>query len=127
MEDQMPKMTLRPFELSDIDDFMVWATDDLVTRFCLFETCTYLEAGFGFLKEGHLSYMLASTYWGRGLAMTAVKAAVSRVFKDIPELERLDAFVDAENVGSQRVLEKVGWVHEEVLESEGEDLGLCAL
>ncbi|XP_020520178.1 uncharacterized protein LOC105420302 [Amborella trichopoda] len=145
MEDRTSELTLRPFRLSDIDNFMVWATDDLVSRFCRFKTYTSREAGIAYLKEqaiphpwlraiclddraigsisvtqgsggalcrGELGYVLASKYWGQGLTPHAVKMVLSSVFKDISKLERVEALVDAENVRSQRVLEKVGFVRD---------------
>ncbi|CAL9764708.1 unnamed protein product [Musa acuminata subsp. burmannicoides] len=36
----VPEITLRPFTLSDVDDFMTWATDDRVMRFSRRPTCT---------------------------------------------------------------------------------------
>ncbi|KAL4200243.1 hypothetical protein AMTRI_Chr03g55400 [Amborella trichopoda] len=82
----MSKVTLHPFQLSDIDDFMVWATDDRVTRFCLFDSYTCREAGLSFIRD------------------KAIPCPC--VFSAIPELERVEALVDVE---SQRVLEKVGF------------------
>ncbi|KAJ0982533.1 hypothetical protein J5N97_010788 [Dioscorea zingiberensis] len=38
-----PIITLRPFTLADIDDFMVWASDDKVSRFCRWDTYTNKE------------------------------------------------------------------------------------
>nr|DAD47894.1 TPA_asm: hypothetical protein HUJ06_017831 [Nelumbo nucifera] len=40
------------------------------------------------------------------------KMVVSSVFHDFPDLERLEALVDSENLRSQRVLEKVGFTGE---------------
>lgn len=40
---------------------------------------------------------------------------VGRVFEELPQLERLDAVTDVENVRSQRVLEKAGFQREGVL------------
>ena len=37
------------------------------------------------------------------------------IFRERPEMERLEALVDVENVGSQKVLEKVGFKREGVL------------
>ncbi|KAF7847508.1 hypothetical protein BT93_L2893 [Corymbia citriodora subsp. variegata] len=34
------KISLRPLQLSDVDDFMVWATDPEVARFCRWEPYT---------------------------------------------------------------------------------------
>lgn len=40
---------------------------------------------------------------------------VSAVFSEWPDLERLEAFVDVDNKGSQRVLEKTGFLREGIL------------
>ncbi|XP_011621666.1 uncharacterized protein LOC105420264 [Amborella trichopoda] len=148
MEDQMSKISLRPFQLSDIDDFMVWHCDDNVARFCGWDTCTSKEDGLARLRDrtiphqrekaiclndrpigsigliqgsgaglcrAEVGYVLASKYWGQGIATHAVKMVVSTVFKEKPGLERIEATVDVENVGSQRVLEKVGFKREGLL------------
>lgn len=65
--------------------------------------------------RGELGYVIASKYWGKGIATKAVKMAVSAIFVDWPHLERLEAVVDVDNPGSQRVLEKVGFRKEGVL------------
>ncbi|CAN0857006.1 Putative [ribosomal protein S5]-alanine N-acetyltransferase [Linum grandiflorum] len=65
--------------------------------------------------RGELGYVLASGYWGKGIATTAVRIVTETIFEERPELERLEALVDVDNVGSQRVLEKVGFVREGVL------------
>ncbi|XP_034685418.1 uncharacterized N-acetyltransferase p20-like [Vitis riparia] len=46
-----PELSLRPLDLSDIDDFMVWATDDKVSRFCNWDTYTSKEAGIDYIKN----------------------------------------------------------------------------
>lgn len=64
--------------------------------------------------RGELGYVLASKYWGKGIATRAVKMA-SAIFVEWPHLERLEAVVDVDNPGSQRVLEKAGFKKEGVL------------
>lgn len=49
--DELSKINLRPLGLSDIDDFMVWATDEKVARFCTWEPYTSKEDGIKFIKE----------------------------------------------------------------------------
>ncbi|KAK4425657.1 putative [ribosomal protein S5]-alanine N-acetyltransferase [Sesamum alatum] len=44
-------ITLRPIALSDVDDLMVWATDDRVTKFCLWETYTSKEQAVEYIKN----------------------------------------------------------------------------
>ncbi|KAL2895779.1 putative N-acetyltransferase p20 [Bienertia sinuspersici] len=65
--------------------------------------------------RAELGYVLGSKYWGRGIASWAVKTVLSTVFEDRPELVRVEALVDLDNKGSQRVLEKVGFLKEGVL------------
>ena len=65
--------------------------------------------------RGELGYVLGSNYWGRGIATKAVKQVANTIFVEWPHLERLEAIVDVENPGSQRVLEKAGFQREGVL------------
>ena len=65
--------------------------------------------------RGELGYVLGSEYWGRGIVTEAVKMAAKSVFAERENLERIEALVDVDNVGSQRVLEKVGFQREGVL------------
>ncbi|KAL4273413.1 hypothetical protein GQ457_13G026800 [Hibiscus cannabinus] len=147
-EDECPNLSLRPLDVSDIDAFMVWATDAKVARFCTWEPYTNKEDGLSFIKNtvvphpwfraicvhdrpigaisvtsnsgndkcrGELGYVLASKYWGRGIATKAVGMVAETIFDEWPHLERLEALVDVENLGSQRVLEKAGFQREGVL------------
>lgn len=54
-------------------------------------------------------------YWGKGIATEAVKLVANTIFSEWPHLERLQARVLVENVGSQRVLEKAGFQREGIL------------
>lgn len=65
--------------------------------------------------RGEIGYVLASKYWGKGIATKAVKLVASTIFVEWPHIERLEAQVDVANVGSQRVLEKAGYSKEGVL------------
>ncbi|KAL1803933.1 hypothetical protein ACET3Z_032580 [Daucus carota] len=82
-EDEYSNISFRLMDVNDIDDFMVWATDD--------------------------------KYWGKGIVTRAVKKVASVIFAEWPHLERLEALVDVENAGSQRVLQKAGFQREGVL------------
>ncbi|CAA0823083.1 Acyl-CoA N-acyltransferases (NAT) superfamily protein [Striga hermonthica] len=132
---EFTKITLRPIELSDTDDFMVWATDDRVTKFCIWDTYTSRSQALDFITNfaiphpwlravclddraigsisvspnsgnnscrAELGYVLAHEHWGKGIATEAVKMVVSSIFGELPGLERLEAFVDVKNKGSQR-------------------------
>lgn len=145
---ELSHISLRPLELSDIDDFMVWVSDPKVARFCPWESYTNKEDGINYIKtkvpqhpwfraicvnnrpvgatsvrpnsgndicRAELGYVLASKYWGKGIATQAVKIVTKTIFDEWPHLERLEALVVVGNVGSQRVLEKAGFTREAVL------------
>jgi [ribosomal protein S5]-alanine N-acetyltransferase len=61
-----------------------------------------------------LGYVLARPHWGRGLATEAVRAVVGWAL-DQPEIHRVWAVCDVENVASARVLEKAGMQREGIL------------
>ena len=118
-KDECSNLSLRLLDLSDIDDFMVWATDEKVTRFCSWEPYTNKEDGLNFIRNtvlphpwfraiclddrpigaisvtensgndkcrGELGYVLASKYWGKGIATRAVKMVAKTIFVDWPHL-----------------------------------------
>ena len=142
------RISLRALDLSDVNDFMAWATDERVARFCTGEPYTNKEDAIEYIKDkiiphpgfraiclddkaigaisvcansgnnacrGEIGYVLAYKYWGKGIAKMAVNLVVESVFKDWPHLERLEGLVDVDNLGSQKVLEKCGFVREGVL------------
>lgn len=49
--DEFSEITLRPFDLSDVDDLMEWTTDNKVSRFCIWDTYTSREQGIDFIKN----------------------------------------------------------------------------
>ncbi|GLT95233.1 hypothetical protein SLE2022_129270 [Rubroshorea leprosula] len=58
------EITLRPFKISDVDDFIGWAGDDNVTRYCRWNTFTSRDEATGFLKE-----MIESHPWYRAICI----------------------------------------------------------
>jgi RimJ/RimL family protein N-acetyltransferase len=52
-----------------------------------------------------LGYVLARPYWGKGIMTVAVKQAIAMGFSDLG-IHRIVAYVDPENIASQKVLEK---------------------
>ncbi|KAJ4954713.1 hypothetical protein NE237_011496 [Protea cynaroides] len=142
------RISLRPFKLSDVDDFMEWAGDDQVTRFLRWKTFASRDEASNFIKDvciphpwrrsiclddhsigfvsifpasgddrcrADLGYALAVKCWGQGIATIAVKMALASVFKDLPDVVRLQAKADVDNKASQRVLEKAGFLKEGML------------
>lgn len=66
-------------------------------------------------RIGVLGYSIARAYWGRGLATEAARAIVGEAFEGCPTLTRVRALVDARNLASLRVLEKIAMRREGVL------------
>ncbi|XVF28815.1 hypothetical protein REPUB_Repub15cG0064300 [Reevesia pubescens] len=142
------EMTLRPYELSDVDDFMKWSCDNEVISRTRLRHFTSREDALSYLKEvviprswchalcldgkpigfiafkpgsgndrcrGLISYALRSKYWGKGIVTKAVKMVVPIVFKEFPDVERVQGLVDVDNKASQRALEKAGFQKEGTL------------
>jgi RimJ/RimL family protein N-acetyltransferase len=80
------------------------ATDELVGRIRM--TITSRRHGLA-----DLGYVLRRSCWGHGYATEAVRLLVGFGF-EVLGLHRLEATCDPENVGSWRVLEKVGFQRE---------------
>lgn len=68
-------------------------------------------------RRASIGYDLGYSYWGRGIMTEAVRAIVTFGF-DQMNLNRIEADCDAENYGSMRVLEKVGFRREGVQEDQ---------
>jgi len=62
-----------------------------------------------------LGHVLGYKYCGKGIATCAVKQVVKVAFSEFSHMERLEAIVDVESVGSQRVQGKAGFQKEGVL------------
>lgn len=70
------------------------------------------------LREANIGYELASRYWGKGYATEAARAMLRFGFADLG-MHRIWATTIAENIGSARVLEKLG-MHLEARQREKE-------
>ncbi|XP_073287094.1 uncharacterized protein [Primulina huaijiensis] len=154
--DYTPRMTLRPFDLSDVDDFLKWASDDKVTHYLRWDTITSREEALRYIKEvaishpwrqsicidnrsigyvsikpesgsdrhrAHVGFAIGYEYWGQGIMTEAMRMAIPCAFEKFPFLVRLEALVEEENIGSQRVLEKVGFTREGFLRKYGFNKG----
>ncbi|KAL9659669.1 hypothetical protein QQ045_024477 [Rhodiola kirilowii] len=145
----MANITLKPFDVLDIDDHMDWATDEKTAQFCSWEAFRAKEEFLKYFNDrilthpwiravclndkpigyvlvtpnasdmdecrAEIGYGFGSRHWGKGIATKAVKIVVTEIFEERPKLRRIEAFVVVENVGSQKVLEKVGFCKEGVL------------
>jgi RimJ/RimL family protein N-acetyltransferase len=67
-------------------------------------------------NEVEIAYTIAQEYWGQGLGTEAAQAILKYGFEQL-HLSRLICLIDAENVASQRVAEKIGMA----FEKEGRD------
>jgi ribosomal-protein-alanine N-acetyltransferase len=59
-------------------------------------------------RRCEIGYALASKHWGQGYATEALRAAIQHGF-DALHLNRIEADIDPRNIGSARVLEKLGF------------------
>ena len=86
---------------------------------------------FNFNKEVDMvtiGYMLNESYWGQGIATTAVHLALTFLF-ETAQINRVQAFVLAENLPSKRVLLRNQFTHEGTIR-EGmywNDLGIVSI
>lgn len=62
-------------------------------------------------KSCELGYWLAEKYWGKGIMTLATKNFCDFIFQNY-DINRIDAEIFAENIASQKVLEKVGFKFE---------------
>ncbi|XP_028773515.1 uncharacterized protein LOC114730586 [Neltuma alba] len=69
--------------------------------------------------RGHVSYAVGADHWGKGRVAEALRMAIPLVFKQFPQLYRIEALVDVDNKGSQRVLQKPGFAEEGLLRKYG--------
>ena len=68
-------------------------------------------------RFGTLHFAIARRLWGKGLATEAVRSVVDNAFETLPSLVRIASHADVRNVGSWRVMEKVGLQREGLLRS----------
>jgi [ribosomal protein S5]-alanine N-acetyltransferase len=62
-------------------------------------------------QRGDLGYGIAVPYWGKGYMTEAARAAIDTAFRMLP-INRLQACCNLHNVGSARVMEKLGMAYE---------------
>lgn len=75
-----------------------------------------VEQGSGIHRcRAEVGYAIARKYWGQGFATKAVTRALRIAFGELEGVKRIQALVLPENVASQRVLHKAGFVREGVL------------
>jgi ribosomal-protein-alanine N-acetyltransferase len=62
-------------------------------------------------RSGSIGYVFAENVWGQGYATEALRALLTWAFANL-DLNRVQAELDTRNGASQRVLIKLGFVHE---------------
>lgn len=70
--------------------------------------------GFEKKSQAEISYFLSPIYWGQGMATEAVRRVTDFGIQEL-RLHRIEAKVRPENIGSCRVLRKLGYVEERLL------------
>jgi RimJ/RimL family protein N-acetyltransferase len=77
-----------------------------------------MEQGSGIhICRAEVGYAISRKYWGNGFATKALTRALHTAFQEVEGLKRIQALVLPENVASQRVLHKAGFVPEGLLRS----------
>ena len=66
-------------------------------------------------RSAEMGYSVARRHWKKGICTEAARAVIDAAFETHDDLNRLFARADADNLGSQRVMEKVGMTKEGVL------------
>ncbi|MGG1572569.1 GNAT family N-acetyltransferase [Fictibacillus sp. NRS-1165] len=61
-----------------------------------------------------IGFELSKDYWGKGIAGEALEAVVEYGFQHF-QLERIEALIEPENLASQRLVEKQGFIREGLL------------
>ena len=112
--------TGKPYEtIEQADDFLHWAVKyQKENGFCrlavLKKETDEIVGSCGFARphgteEIELGYLLARKVWGEGLATEAATACLKYGFEEL-KFKEVIAMTDLENVASQKVLEKIGFV-----------------
>ena len=80
--------------------------------------CGLLWQNIDGMQEVEVAYMLAKSYWGRGLGIEAAQAIKEHGFRDFG-FRRLISIIDPGNIASIRVAEKNGMRYERDIDFEG--------
>ncbi len=119
-----------PYTLKDAEEFVakcVLGDPDDELGFAI-ELDGVVIGGIGLRLEapiavGSLHYSISRTHWNKGLMTEAAAAVVNCGFEELG-LEKIYSWADVENVGSWRVMEKLGMTREGTLRSQGVNRGV---
>jgi len=73
-------------------------------------------------QKAEIGYWIGKPYWGKGIATEAVKQLVRLLFRRY-KFMRISGLIYADNLASQRVLEKVGFKYEGTLKKNAKKKG----
>ena len=111
-----------PYSREDGENFIKMAMEQNPTQIFAIEINGEACGGIGlhlqddiYLKNAELGYWLGEPHWGKGVITKAINQMVEYGF-DTFDINRIFARPFGSNIGSQRVLEKVGFILEASLE-----------
>ncbi|MEZ4966252.1 MAG: GNAT family N-acetyltransferase [Saprospiraceae bacterium] len=114
MTDQFP----HPYSAENGKTFIAFATSETPPRILTIEVESHAAGGIGLhpqadihRKNAELGYWLAEPYWGKGIITRAIGQMVEYGFEQW-DFDRIFARPFGTNIGSQRALEKAGFVLE---------------
>lgn len=109
----------KPYSLEQANKFLIWAENyQRENGFCRWKVLdkasgeTVGSCGFVRLQETgeiELGYLFARKFWGKGFATEAARGCLQFGFEKLGFREII-ALTDLENVASQKVLEKIGFI-----------------
>lgn len=111
-------------------DFYDWAVIDNETK-RMIGTCGFSKLDFQ-NNSAEVGYVLNPTFWGKGIAVEAVLAALEFAFETL-RVKRVEAKYIVGNEKSRRVMEKCGMTFEGILrksmliKGEYRDIGICSV
>lgn len=107
-----------PYTLKDAQDYINYAINseqELIYGIVIDErVCVCICVIFRddvYKKSCELGYWLAEEYWGKGFMTSVAREFCKFVFENY-DINRIDAGIFADNIGSRRVLEKIGFEFE---------------
>ena len=120
----------KPYNLAQTEHFLEWATEyQRGNNFCRWKVIEKASGKIigscGFARprgtdEIELGYLFARKYWGCGFATEAARACLEYGFGQL-NFREVIAMTDLENVASQKVLEKIGFVRRGIETYDGEE------
>lgn len=112
-----------PYTIEDAETYLDLATNGVLGHvFGIYDDdtfvgcCSLLPQNDVYRINAEIGYWIGEPYWGKGFATDAVKQAVKFAFKEL-NLLRIYAHIYEYNIGSMKVLEKVGFEKDAIIKS----------